>query len=354
MLTSLLNIELPLLQAPMAGVQGSALTVAVSNAGGLGALPCAMLDADTMRRELAAIRAHTDRPFNVNFFCHVTPAFDAGRDARWRQSLAPYYAELGLDAGSVPAGPGRATFNAGMVDLLREFEPPVVSFHFGLPAEELLAPLRAWGAKILSSATSVSEARWLEARGADAIIAQGLEAGGHRGMFLSDDIATQTGLFALLPQVVDAVRVPVIAAGGIADVRGVRAARALGAAGVQVGTAYLLCPEAATSPLHRAALQDPMRRDTVLTNLFTGRPARGLVNRFIAECGPVSALAPAFPLATAAVAPLRTRAEGLGRDDFSPLWSGQNPAGCRVVAAAELTRELGEAWECRPSIADRD
>ena len=343
MLTGLLNIELPLVQAPMAGVQGSALAAAVSNAGGLGSLPCAMLDADTMRRELAAIRAQTDRPFNVNFFCHASPAFDAARDARWRESLAPYYAELGLDAGSAPAGPGRATFNAATVDLLREFEPPVVSFHFGLPDEELLAPLRAWGAKILSSATTVTEARWLEARGADAIIAQGLEAGGHRAMFLSDDLTTQTGLFALLPQMVDAVRVPVIAAGGIADVRGVRAARALGAAGVQVGTAYLLCPEATTGPLHRQALLDPQRRDSVLTNLFSGRPARGLVNRFIVERGPISDLAPAFPLATAAVAPLRAKAESLGRDDFSPLWSGQNPAGCRRVPAAELTRELGGA-----------
>ena len=218
-----------------------------------------------------------------------------------------------------------------------------MSFHFGLPDEELLAPLRGWGAKILSSATTVTEARWLEARGADAIIAQGLEAGGHRGMFLSDDLATQTGLFALLPQMVDAVRVPVIAAGGIADVRGVRAARALGAAGVQVGTAYLLCPEATTGPLHRQALLDPQRRDSVLTNLFSGRPARGLVNRFIVERGPISDLAPAFPLATAAVAPLRAKAECLGRDDFSPLWSGQNPAGCRRVPAAELTRELGGA-----------
>lgn len=344
MLTRLLGIDLPVVQAPMAGVQGSALALAVSNAGGLGSLPCAMLDGDALRRELAAIRAQTDRPFNVNFFCHRPPVIEVAREARWRASLRPFYDGLGLDPDPVPAGPGRAAFNAAMVEVLAEFEPPVVSFHFGLPAEDLLAPLRAWGAKILASATTVAEARWLGERGVDAVIAQGLEAGGHRGMFLSDDLATQTGLFALLPQVVDAVSVPVIAAGGIVDARTVQAARALGAAGVQVGTAYLLCPEANTGALHRAALQDPARRDTVLTNLFTGRPARGLINRFIAGHGPLNSLAPDFPLATAAVAPLRTKAESLGRDDFSPLWSGQNPAGCREVPAAVLTRELGAAY----------
>lgn len=340
-LTTLLGIDLPILQAPMAGVQGSALTVAVSNAGGLGALPCAMLGPDALRQELAAIRAQTDRPFNVNFFCHTQPAPDAAREAAWRATLAPAYTEFGIDPAAIPAGPGRRPFDAETAELLAAFAPPVVSFHFGLPSPELLARVRSWGARVLSSATTVEEARWLEAQGVDAVIAQGLEAGGHRGHFLSDDLTRQMGTFALLPQVVAAVRVPVIAAGGIADAAGVAAAMALGAAGVQVGTAYLLCPEASTSAVHRAALQSDAARHTALTNLFTGRPARGIVNRFMRSFGPMNeAAVPRFPLATSAVAPLRARAEALGMDDFSPLWAGQHADGCREMPAAQLTRQL--------------
>lgn len=336
----LFGIELPVVQAPMAGVQGSALAVAVSNAGGLGSLPCAMLGIDAMRSELAAIRARTARPYNVNFFCHVPPAPDAEREARWRSALAPYYDEYGIDPASVPAGPGRMPFNAEAADVLEEFRPPVVSFHFGLPSAELLERVIRCGAKVLSSATTVDEARWLESQGVDAVIAQGLEAGGHRGMFRSADLTTQVGTLALVRQVVEAVRVPVIAAGGIADARGVAAAMALGAAGVQVGTAYLLCPEATTSTVHRAALKSDAARHTALTNLFTGRPARGIVNRIIRERGPVSEAVPAFPLATAAIAPLRAKAEARGSGDFSPLWSGQNAGGCREIPAADLTRVL--------------
>ena len=334
------GIELPIIQAPMAGVQGSALAVAVSNAGGLGSLPCAMLDLDGIRRELGAIRAQTTKPFNVNFFCHPQPEVSSERDARWRAALAPYYAELGLDSSAIPAGPGRLPFDAEAADLLSEFRPPVVSFHFGLPAADLLARVRGWGAKILSSATTVDEARWLEAHGADAVIAQGLEAGGHRGLFLTDDLSAQVGTMALVPQIVSAVKIPVIAAGGIADAVGVRAAMALGAAGVQVGTAYLLCPEATTSAIHRAALKSDASRLTAVTNVFTGRPARGIMNRIMRELGPISTAAPAFPLAAAAVAPLRAKAESLGSSEFSPMWAGQNTGGCREVPAAVLTREL--------------
>lgn len=335
-----LGIELPIIQAPMAGVQGSAMAVAVSNAGGLGSLPCAMLTPDALRSELQAITAQTTRPYNVNFFCHTPPAPDAAREAVWRAALAPYYAEFGIDPASVPAGGGRTPFNAEAADLLETFRPPVVSFHFGLPSPALLARVKGWGAKVLSSATTVEEARWLEAHGVDAVIAQGLEAGGHRGIFLGDDLTTQVGTMALLPQVVRAVRVPVIAAGGIADASGVAAALALGAAGVQVGTSYLLCPEATTTPLHRAALASPRAAHTVLTNLITGRPARGMRNRLLDELGPLSDAAPDFPLATAALAPLKAAAEKLGRDDFSTLWSGQNATGCRAIPAAQLTREL--------------
>jgi len=339
-LTWLLGVELPIIQAPMAGVQGSALAVAVSNAGGLGSLPCAMLGPDAMRNELAAIQGQTGRPFNVNFFCHTPPAPNREREAAWRGVLAPFYREYGIDPDAAPAGPGRAPFSASAADVLDEFRPRVVSFHFGLPSAELLARVKAWGSKILSSATTVEEARWLEAHGVDAIIAQGLEAGGHRGVFLTQDLSTQAGSFALLPQVVRAVKLPVIAAGGIADAKGVAAAMALGAAGAQIGTAYLLCPEATTSAVHRAALKSEAARHTALTNLFSGGHARGIVNRIMKALGPINSAAPAFPLAAAAMAPLRAKAESLGRGDFSPLWCGQNASGCKEIPAAELTRAL--------------
>jgi len=201
--------------------------------------------------------------------------------------------------------------------------------------------VRSWGSRILSSATTIDEALWLESHGVDAIIAQGLEAGGHRGIFLSNDLTTQMGTLALVRQVVQAVKIPVIAAGGIADAHGVAAAMALGAVGAQIGTAYLLCPESRTSATHRAALTSDAARHTVLTNLFTGRPARGIVNRLIRECGPISDAVPAFPLATAAIAPLRAHAEGQGSGEFSPLWAGQNASGAKAVPAGELTRALG-------------
>ena len=337
-LSTLLGTQLPLVQAPMAGVQGSALAVAVSNAGGLGSLPAAMLGLKALQAELTQIQAQTTQPYNVNFFCHTPPP--PAIDAPWRAALAPYYQEMGLDLASIVPGPGRAPFSAEAAHLLRAFKPPVVSFHFGLPSPALLEVVRSWGAKVLSSATTVEEALWLQAQGVDAIIAQGLEAGGHRGHFLSDDLTRQMGTFALLPQMVRAVDIPVIAAGGIADAQGVAAAMALGAAGVQIGTAYLLCPEATTSAIHRAALQNEAARHTALTNLFTGRPARGILNRVMREQGPISAAAPAFPMATAAIAPLRAAAERQGSGDFSPLWSGQNTAGCQALPAAELTRRL--------------
>lgn len=339
---SFLGSELPLIQAPMAGVQGAALAIAVCKAGGLGSLPCAMLSVEAMRKELSAIRAATDRPFNVNFFTHTPPAADAKREAAWRAALTPYYREYGIDANKIPAGPGRAPFTPEAAEVLEEFKPAVVSFHFGLPSPSLLERVRAWGAKILSSATTVEEAIWLEAHGVDAVIAQGAEAGGHRGIFLNDDLSTQPGTFALLPQVARAVKVPVIAAGGIADAKGAAAAMALGAAAIQVGTAYLLCPEATTSAVHRAALKSEAARNTVLTNIFTGRPARGIVNRVIRELGPLCPAAPEFPLATSAIAPLRAKAEAEGSGDFSPLWSGQNATGCRELPAGEITRALAQ------------
>jgi nitronate monooxygenase len=339
-LRELVGIELPVIQAPMAGSQGSELAVAVSNAGGLGSLPCAMLSVESMRAELTAIRSSTAKPFNVNFFCHTHPKPQPEREAAWRELLAPYFKEYGIALSGAPAAPSRAPFSAAAADVLQEFKPAVVSFHFGLPPTDLLARVKSWGTKVMASATTIDEALMLERRGADAIIAQGSEAGGHRGIFMSEDLTTQVGTFALLPQIVKAVRVPVIAAGGIADARGVAAAISLGAAGAQLGTAFLLCPEAKTSAVHRAALKSAHASHTALTNLFSGRPARGIMNRLMADLGPINPVAPAFPLAAAALAALRKKAESMGVGDFSPLWAGQNVSGCREIPAAALTRSL--------------
>lgn len=335
----LVGIQHPIVQAPMAGSNRSAMVIAVSRAGGLGSLPCAMLNAEQARAELNIIRQQTGRPFNVNFFCHQPPLPDEQREARWRDRLAAYYTELGADP-STATGGGRAPFDAGMCKLMVEVRPRVVSFHFGLPAPAYVEQLKAAGCLIQASATTVDEARWLEAHGVDAIIAQGLEAGGHRGIFLSDDIASQVGTFALVPQVVDAVRVPVVAAGGIADARGIVAALALGASAVQIGSAYLWSPEATVSAPHRSAVRSARDNSTMVTNIMTGRPARGIVNRLMREVGPINADAPAFPLASGAVQPLRTKAEAQGSGDFSPLWSGQAVALGRELGAGELTAAL--------------
>ena len=334
----------PVIQAPMAGSQNHRLTAAVCEAGGLGSLAAAMLSPEGLQAELQALSAATLRPWNVNFFCHTPPVADTEGLAAWHRVLSPYYREMGLDPAAIPSGPGRVPFGHDSADVLEAFRPAVVSFHFGLPAADLLARVKSWGSLVLSSATTVQEALWLQAKGVDAIIAQGLEAGGHRGMFLTSDLSSQMGTFALLPQMVQAVQVPVIAAGGIASADGVRAAKALGAAGVQIGTAYLCSHEASTSALHRAALQSPGAQHTALTTLFSGRPARGIVNRLMQELGPLHSAAPAFPLATAGMAPLRAAAEARGSSDFSPLWSGQNNSGCRALPAAEITREFLQAW----------
>jgi nitronate monooxygenase len=332
--------KIPLVQAPMASAQGPELAIAVCRTGGLGSLPAAMLTPDRLREQIATVRNATSAPFNVNFFCHAEPAPDPEVEWRWRNRLAPYYAEASIDPSAVPAGPVRAPFDAALCAVIEETRPAVVSFHFGLPPAELLSRVKAVGALILSSATTVAEARWLEQQGVDAIIAQGREAGGHRGMFLSDDIDAQPGLISLLPQVRDAVRLPVVAAGGISDGRGIAAAFALGADAVQIGTAYLRTPEATTSPMHRAALASARDDATRLTNVFTGRPARGLINRFVAEVGPICEDAPQFPLAAGAAAPLRTAAEKLGSNDFSPLWAGEAAALARDEGAEALTRRL--------------
>lgn len=338
-LTELLHIEHPIIQAPMAGANLAAMAIAVSEAGGLGSLPCAMLSPERLRAEVESIQAATTRPFNLNFFCHKPPAPDAAGEAQWRERLAPYYAELGIGADDQPGGPSRQPFDDAACALVELLRPPVVSFHFGLPDARLLDRVKHTGAVVLSSATTVAEARWLAMHGCDAIIAQGIDAGGHRGFFLHHDLALQLSTFALVPQIADAVSVPVIAAGGIMDSRGIVAAMLLGASGVQLGTAYLFCPEATITAAHRHALEERVA-PTMITNVLTGGPARGIVTRLMREAGPLSTMAPGFPLASAAVAPLRAAAEKQGRADFSPLWAGSAYPLGRAMPARELTTTL--------------
>jgi nitronate monooxygenase len=326
----------------MAGSSDAELAIAVSEAGGLGSLPCAMLTSDQLRTSFHSILERTARPINLNFFCHHSPMPDTARENQWRERLAPYYGELGLTTSAAAVAPNRMPFDEAMCDAVVALKPAVVSFHFGLPSKILLDRVRATGARIMSSATTVDEARWLEGEGCDAVIAQGFEAGGHRGMFLAMDAASQVGTLALVPQIVDAIKIPVIAAGGIADARGIVAAFALGASAVQIGTAYLRCPESRVSAVHRKALEAAREDQTVVTNVLTGRPARGIINRVIREIGPISTLVPDFPRAAEALAPLRSRAESNGSGDFSPLWSGQAAAMCQEIPAGTLTKMLAE------------
>jgi nitronate monooxygenase len=339
-LIDLFKTEFPIVQAPMAGVMDAELVIAAAEGGALGSLPSAMLSAEKAREQVNIIRQRVSAPVNMNFFCHTPVDPDPQREAKWKQRLAAYYNELGVDAAAPINAANRAPFDAAMCEVVEELKPEVVSFHFGLPEERLLKRVKATGAIVIGSATIVREAVWLEQHGADVIIAQGAEAGGHRGTFLTEDIAGQPGTFALVPQVVDSVRVPVIAAGGIADGRGIAAAFALGAAGVQIGTAYLHCPESKIIPPHRAKLAEARDDSTVITNVMTGRPARGVVNRVMGEVGPISADAPVFPHAATALAPLKAAAEKLGKVDFTNLWAGQGVGLRRDLPAAELTRAL--------------
>jgi len=344
-LIELLGIEHPIVLAPMAGFATAELAVSVCKAGGLGSVGCATLKPEAAAKAIEELRQVARKPINANFFCHAPAKADAGREQAWRARLSPYYRELEIDETPLPRL-DLAPFGEAMCEMIEATRPDVVSFHFGLPAAALVARIKAAGCRVISSATTVEEARWLEAHGADAVIAQGAEAGGHRATFLASDLdramASQSGTLALVPQIADAVRVPVIAAGGIADGRGIAAAFALGASGVQIGTAFLRCPEAGTSPLHREALLRARDNDTVLTNVFTGRPARAIANRLPRELGPLSEAAPDFPLPMGELPLLRAKAEQQGSRDFMPLWSGQAVALGTEMPARELVLKLVE------------
>ena len=341
-LTKLFGCAHPIVLAPMAGPGTVELAIGVADAGGLGSFPCALVKPDDIRAAVRVFREHAGHPLNLNFFAHEQGNASEAALERWRSVLSPYYSEFGIEIFPPSLSGGRQPFDESACGLVEELRPEIVSFHFGLPQPKLIERVQRSGAKIIGNATTVREARYLEERGCSAIIAQGLEAGGHRGMFLSDEIGTQIGSLALIPQVADAVAIPVIAAGGIADERAIAAAFALGAAGVQIGSAFLLCPEAKLSAAHKAALMAAEDDSTQLTNLFTGRPARGVMNRLMRDLGAVSSFAPPFPFAADALAPLRAKAEAAGLGDFSPLWAGQAAPLSAEMPAAELTRKLAK------------
>jgi nitronate monooxygenase len=325
----------PVVLAPMAGAGGIELAIAVANAGGLGSLPCGMASPEQIEREVAQFREAVAAPLNLNFFCHSLD--EQVDDSAWRALLTPYYAELGIDVCEAP--PLRRPFSAEWADLVERLRPKAVSFHFGLPAADLLDRVRAAGAVVIGNATSLAEGRWLVERGIDAVIAQGWEAGGHSGYFLTD-APEQIGTFALVRLLADALPVPVIAAGGIMDGRGIAAALTLGASAVQLGTAFLGSPESLIAEPYRRALTSDRAEHTVMTNLVSGRLARGMLNRLIADLGPVCAEAPAYPHASTALAPLRRAAEAQGRDDFTPLWAGQGAPLVRTYPAADIMQRL--------------
>jgi nitronate monooxygenase len=336
----------------MAGAMDWELAAEAAEAGACGSLPCAMLSPSQVREQFAKVRERTHKPISLAFFCHTPPELNNAREHAWRDRLEPYYRELGVDPSAPVPSSNRVPFDHEYCAVVEELKPQVASFHFGLPEPELLRRVKAAGCRVISSATTAKEALWLEQRGVDAVIAQGFEAGGHRGMFLTDNLATQVGTFALVPQIVDAVKVPVIAAGAISDARGIAAALMLGAAGVQIGSAYLHCPESRISVPHRAAIKTAGDEGTALTNLMSGRPARGVMNRVMQEIGPINDIAPDFPLASGALAPLRAKAEAAGSGDFSPMWAGQAASLGRAMPARELTRTLAsEAQALLRSIA---
>lgn len=336
--SELLGITYPIVQAPMATTATPALAAAVGNAGGLGSLGFGTSSPDQCRADLEALRAATNRPFNVNFFVHAPPVEDPERRSRMQARLAGYYAELGIEpsASGTPPPP----FDEAMLEVVLATRPPVVSFHYGLPAAAQLRAVKDAGAIVMSSATTVAEARWLEAEGADVVIAQGYEAGGHRGTFRSSFGSAQIGTMALVPQVVDAVRCPVIAAGGIMDGRGIAAALVLGAAGVQLGTAFLNCPEARTHPLHRHALKTSSDESPRVTTFFTGRPARALANRLVLELADAEADVLDFPLQRGMTGPLSEAAAQRGSADFYPMWAGQGAPLVRELPAQALVDAL--------------
>ena len=315
----------------MAGAGGAALAIAAIRGGAVGSLPCAMLTPAQLAAQVAEVHAAAHGPLNLNFFCHHLPE-PAPDERAWHALLAPYYAEEGVEPGPVP--PLRRPFDEALCAAVEKARPAIVSFHFGLPGEALVARVRGTGALVFGNATTPEEMRWLAARGVDAVIAQGAEAGGHSGWFLGA-AHRPTPLAALLAE---EIAVPVIAAGGIVDGADIARALAAGASAVQLGTAFLAARESAISAPFRALLGT--RVPTEFTNLFSGGEAQGIRNRLMRELGPIRGEVPAFPYGSNALAPLRAHAEADGRGDYSPLWAGTGVARVRAMGAEELVGTL--------------
>ncbi|HEX4693280.1 NAD(P)H-dependent flavin oxidoreductase [Sphingomonas sp.] len=328
-LLELTGAGVPIVQAPMAGASGVALAIAAMRGGAIGSLPCAMLTAEQAADQVAEIRAATDGPLNLNFFCHhLGPEPD---DSAWRALLQRFYDAEHVTP--VPPPPLRRPFDEAMAAMVEAVRPTIVSFHFGLPAPDLLARVRASGALVFANATALDEIHWLDNAGVDAIVLQGEEAGGHAGWFLDGHKPTPLADLLAVP-----VAIPTIAAGAIVDAADIAAALTAGASAVQIGTAYLASPESLASAPHRALLGSAT--ETVFTNLLSGGLARGFRNRLIDAIGPINAAAPPYPYASAALAPLRAKAEADGRGDYSPLLAGTGAARVRPEPAEALTRRL--------------
>jgi nitronate monooxygenase len=342
-----LGIELPIIQAPMAGVSTPAMAAAVSNAGGLGSIGVGAVDAETARGMISAVRAATDRPFNVNVFCHRPAAADAAREAAWLARLAPVFAHFGAE----PPGELREIYTSFVADdamlaMLLEERPRVVSFVFGLPPAQRIAALRGAGIVLLATATNVDEARSVAAAGIDAVVAQGIEAGGHRGVFDPDVPDDRLGTIALTRRLVRELEIPVIAAGGIMDGAGIAACLLLGASAAQMGTAFIACPESAADVGFRAALLGPTSEHTVMTTAISGRPARCIANRFTAlgdEAG--AGMVPAYPIAYDAGKALNAAAKTAGEMGFGAHLAGQGAPLARSMPAATLVAELRAEME---------
>lgn len=331
----------PFVQAPMAGAQDEQLAVAVCQAGGIGSLPAAMLNAEQLANQLQQLTMQVQgAPFNVNFFAHQPPQYCPQQAQQWLAVLQPIFAELGIDANHIPNSVERSPFDEAALQVIEYYRPAIVSFHFGLPEKRLLDAVRACGCKIIASATTLNEARYLEAQKIDGIIAQGWEAGGHRGWFLDKTLQSQSGTFALLPQLVQACQLPIIAAGGIVHHQTVQAALILGAAAVQCGTAFLLANEAKISAEHRVALMSSSAQNTAVTNIFSGGGARGIVTPLMQRLGIFNEYVPDFPLAGKYAAIIKQAAAEQDLMGYSSLWAGQNAPLAQTGSAAEIVARL--------------
>ena len=338
--TDLVGLDYPIIQAPMASFATAELAIAVSNSGGLGSLGCSRDTPQSLEALASEVRAGTNRPFNLNFFAHREPAPSAARCDQVARFLAPHYHEQGIEPVSAPVQSPIAPFGDEVLAALLRIQPAVVSFHFGLPQEAAVRALRDAGCLIVSSATTVTEAKALVANGVDAVVAQGWEAGGHRGAFSAEAEDVGVGTLALVPQIVDAVPVPVIAAGGIGDARGVAAAFMLGASAVQMGTAFLSCPEARVTDVHRRAIAGARDDDTCLSRGFSGRPARVKANHYTRLMAEYESELPDYPLMYPFSAPLVQRSAERGEEDWNCLFYGQAASLNRALPAAQLMNLL--------------